>query len=65
MDKDLRRSHVRALRLRAEELRATADDMQNPLARASFQRMAANFDGLAARYEASLTITPGKKTETR
>jgi hypothetical protein len=63
MDNDFRASQARAYRLRAEELRAAADEMQNPLARASFLRMAENFERLAARYEAHSSVDPGKKPE--
>jgi hypothetical protein len=63
MNNDLRASEARALRLRAEELRAVADQVQNPMTRDSFLRMAENYERLARGYEEGATPAPGKKPQ--
>jgi hypothetical protein len=42
---------LRQWRMKAEELRNTADNIQNPFAQASFRRMAASYDRLAEDFE--------------
>jgi hypothetical protein len=37
-------------RMKAEELRTTADHVENPFARASFRRLAETYDRLAADF---------------
>jgi hypothetical protein len=51
MTDDPNREHAHQWRLKAEECRAVADQMQNPMAQASFRRMAETYDRLAAEHE--------------
>ena len=58
-------SDVMAWRLRAEELRATAEQFVVPSAQDALRRAAANYDALAEQAEALFTgrpAAPGKKT---
>lgn len=41
---------VKRWRLKAEELRTTADHIENPFAQASFRRMADTYDRLAHQF---------------
>jgi hypothetical protein len=52
------RARIRAWRVRAEELRTTADSFAVSSARESLQRAAANYDQLANDAEAMLEGTP-------
>jgi hypothetical protein len=53
-EKDQRLSDIRALRMRAEELRAVADQFIVPSAQDSLRRAAANYDKLADHAAAQL-----------
>jgi hypothetical protein len=48
---------ARQWRMKAEELRAVADQMHNPTAQESFRRMAATYDRLAERLEGGYVST--------
>jgi hypothetical protein len=52
------RRRIRALRLRAEELRATADQFVVPSAQETLRRTAANYDQRANQAEALLEARP-------
>jgi hypothetical protein len=56
------RSQIRAWRMRAGELRSTAEQFEVPSAQASLRRAAANYDKMAAHAEALLT---GRLTENK
>lgn len=51
-------------RLRAEELRAVADDMRNPASHEIFRRMANDDNLLADNTEARAKFTPRRQTPT-
>ncbi len=53
-EQDQRLSEIRALRMRAEELRTVADQFVVPSAQDSLRRAAANYDNLADHAEAQL-----------
>lgn len=47
-------------RLKAQEMRAAADDTGNDAERAAFLRLAKEYEGLAVRAEARVAKEPGK-----
>jgi hypothetical protein len=59
---DPRLDQARLWRLKAEELRTTADRIQNPLTRDSFLRTAETYDQLARQCEEHAVIA-AKKSE--
>ncbi len=59
-----RRSQVRVWRMRAEELRSTAEQFGVPSAQDSLRRAAANYDKMADHAEALLTGRPDEKKDT-
>ncbi len=56
------RPQIKALRMRAEELRTTAEQFEVPSAREALRRAAANYDKLADQAEALLTKRPPAPT---
>lgn len=59
------RRQIRAWRMRAEELRATAEQFEEPSARESLRRAADNLDKMASHAEGITTSKPkppGEKT---
>jgi hypothetical protein len=59
-----RRSQIRVWRMRAEELRSTADQFEVPSAQDSLRRAAANYDKMAEHAEALVTGRPDEKKDT-
>jgi hypothetical protein len=57
-------SQIKAWRLRAEELRSTAEQFEVPSAQDSLGRAAANYDKMADHAEALLTGHPAEKKDT-
>ena len=65
MHDDPNLEQARRWRLQAEECRAVADQMQNPMAQASFRRMAETYDRLADHLERRAAgVEQPKKPET-
>jgi hypothetical protein len=58
------RSQVKAWRLRAEELRSTAEQFEVPSAQEALRRAAANYDKMAEHAEALLTGRLAEKKDT-
>ena len=60
---DKQRSQIRAWRMRAQELRATADNFLVPSAQETLNRAAANYEQMADHAEALLTGRPSAPGE--
>jgi hypothetical protein len=58
------RSQIKAWRLRAEELRSTAEQFEVPSAQESLRRAAVNYDKMADHTEAPLTGRRAEKKDT-
>jgi hypothetical protein len=58
------RSQIKAWRLRAEELRSTAEQFEVPSAQASLRRAAAHYDKMADHAKALLTGLPTERKDT-